>query len=94
MLPGQSPCPPGSENAWQREVEGVLGRVTGGEVDPHWKKTVNVVSQKQILSQFSKYSFQNGLALAHKLREAADLIWNQYFDNCGSICFCDTSYFC
>ena len=41
--------------------------------------------KEQIRSQFSKYHFQNESALAHKLREAADSFWNQYFENCGRI---------
>ena len=42
--------------------------------------------KKQARPQFSKYRFQNKSALAHNLWEAADLIWNQYFENCGHIC--------
>ena len=34
MLPGESSCPGGSEYVCQREVVGVLGRVTGGRSDP------------------------------------------------------------
>ena len=38
MPPGESSCPGGSENVWQRGIEGVLGRVTGGQNWPFFKK--------------------------------------------------------
>ena len=43
--------------------------------------------KKQIRPQFSKYRFQNESALGHKLWQAADSFWNQYFENCGRACF-------
>ena len=44
-------------------------------------------SKKQIRPQLPKYPFQNESALGHKLWKAADSFWNQYFENCGRICF-------
>ena len=69
MPPGESSHPGGSEYVWQRGVEGISGRVTGGRSLPYFpkKKNVNAVSKKQAWSQFSKYRFQNESALAHKL---------------------------
>ena len=38
MLPGESSCQGGSEYVWQRGVEGISGRVTGGRSLPYLKK--------------------------------------------------------
>ena len=38
MPPGESSHPGGSEYVWQRGVEGVLGRVTGGGSWPYFQK--------------------------------------------------------
>ena len=38
MPPGESSHPGGSEYVWQRGVEGVLGRVTGGRSLPYFPK--------------------------------------------------------
>ena len=49
MPPGESSCPGSSEYVWQRGVEGVLGRVTGGRSLPYFpKKSVFVVLKKSI----------------------------------------------
>ena len=47
MPPGESSHPGGSEYVWQRGVEGISGRVTGGEVYPIFqKKSVLAVLKK------------------------------------------------
>ena len=38
MLPGESSCPGGSEYVWQRGIEVILGRVTGGRSLPYTLK--------------------------------------------------------
>ena len=38
MPPGESLCPGGSEYVWERGVEGILGRVTGGRSLPYFPK--------------------------------------------------------
>ena len=38
MPPGESLCPGGLEYVWERGVEGILGRVTGGRSLPYFPK--------------------------------------------------------
>ena len=53
MPPGESSCPGSSEYVWQRGVEGVLGRVTGGRSLPYFPK------KKCICGVKKKYNSQN-----------------------------------
>ena len=48
MLPGESSCPGGSEYVWQRGVEGVLGRVTGGRGLSYFPKKIANIAVLQI----------------------------------------------
>ena len=38
MLPGECSSPGGSEYVWQRGVEGIFGRVTGGQSLTYFQK--------------------------------------------------------
>ena len=70
MPPGESSHPGGSEYVWQRGVEGVLGRVTGGRSLPYFpkkKKPKMSRSKKFPRPQFSKYRLQIESAWAHSL---------------------------
>ena len=54
MPPGESSHPGGSEYVWQRGVEGVLGRVTGGRSLPYFPK-----KEKRICGVTNKSHSQN-----------------------------------
>ena len=66
MVPGESSCPVGAENVFQKGVEGVEAKLRAAEDDPRLKKNnVNCgVRKKQARPQFSKYHFHKVLQLA------------------------------
>ena len=53
MPPGESSHPGGSEYVWQRGVEGISGRVTGGRSLPYFPKKKKLICavKKKCISQ-------------------------------------------
>ena len=68
MPPGESSCLGGSENVWQRGVEGILGRVTGSPSLPHFRKNKRILAVKK---KSHSHNNQNW-ALKHKSLLAID----------------------